>query len=156
MLPLHPFLHLRQKGFRPQYLYHGPERKHINQKLGFIRRIIIDRAEPAAVFLIIFRMLFIAGKMEHAPFQRVTFAADLQQHRLFGPAYRLESVSGDRFRDMFGGKPAFPDFCKIQKRVDTKGAAAVLQTTEAELIILGRILYLIRRRFEAARLPLLS
>ena len=66
------FICSRKRG-GAQHLYHRPKGKDIDQQLRLIGAIIINGAQITALFFIIFRMLLIAGKMRHAPFQRIPF-----------------------------------------------------------------------------------
>ena len=81
MLPPDPFFYLFQKRGGAQHLNHRPKGKDIDQQLRLIGAIIINGAQITALFLIIFRMLLIAGKMQHAPFQGIPFPAYPQDGR---------------------------------------------------------------------------
>ena len=80
MLPFYPFADLPYKGRRAKYADHRAKGQNIYEKFCLICQIIVDGTDPAFHFRVIFRMLFIVGKMQHAPFQGVAFPADFKNH----------------------------------------------------------------------------
>lgn len=80
MLPFYPFADLPYKGRRAKYPDHRAKGQNIYEKFCLICQIIVDGTDPAFHFRVIFRMLFIVGKMQHAPFQGVAFPADFKNH----------------------------------------------------------------------------
>ena len=80
MLPFYPFADLPYKGRRANYPDHRAKGQNIYEKFCLICQIIVDGTDPAFHFRVIFRMLFIVGKMQHAPFQGVAFPADFKNH----------------------------------------------------------------------------
>lgn len=80
MLPFDPFADLPYKGRRAKYADHRAKGQNIYEKFCLICQIIVDGTDPAFHFRVIFRMLFIVGKMQHAPFQGVAFPADFKNH----------------------------------------------------------------------------
>ena len=80
MLPFYPFADLPYKGRRAKYSDHRAKGQNIYEKFCLICQIIVDGTDPAFHFRVIFRMLFIVGKMQHAPFQGVAFPADFKNH----------------------------------------------------------------------------
>ena len=80
MLPFDPFADLPYKGRRAKYPDHRAKGQNIYEKFCLICQIIVDGTDPAFHFRVIFRMLFIVGKMQHAPFQGVAFPADFKNH----------------------------------------------------------------------------
>ena len=91
MLSHHPVPHLPHKGFWPQYLYHRAEGKDVDKKFCFICQVLVNGAEPAFAVLVIFRVLFIVGKVEHAPLQGVALAADFKKDWFRGFLHRLKT-----------------------------------------------------------------
>lgn len=92
MLPSDPFADLPHKGGRAKYADHGTKGEYIYEKFCFICQIIVDGTDPAFLFPVIFRVLFIVGKMQHTPLQGVAFPADFQDHWFRSLLNRLETA----------------------------------------------------------------
>ena len=95
MLPFHPVFHHTAEMAWPQNLYYGAEGKDIDEKLRFICGIIVNGAQPVFAFFMVFRMLFIAGKVKHTAFKRVPFSGYFLENGLFCFADREKAVAGE-------------------------------------------------------------
>ena len=87
MLPFYPFADLPYKGRRAKYPDHRAKGQNIYEKFCLICQIIVDGTDPAFHFRVIFRMLFIVGKMKHTALQRISFFADFQKNGFSGFLY---------------------------------------------------------------------
>lgn len=92
MLPFDPFADLPYKGRRAKYPDHRAKGQNIYEKFCLICQIIVDGTDPAFHFRVIFRMLFIVGKMQHAPLQGVAFPADFENHWFRGLLDRFKTA----------------------------------------------------------------
>ena len=92
MLPFDPFADLPYKGRRAKYADHRAKGQNIYEKFCLICQIIVDGTDPAFHFRVIFRMLFIVGKMQHAPLQGVAFSADFENHWFRGLLDRFKTA----------------------------------------------------------------
>lgn len=92
MLPFDPFADLPYKGRRAKYADHRAKGQNIYEKFCLICQIIVDGTDPAFIFRVIFRVLFIVGKMQHAPLQGVAFSADFENHWFRGLLDRFKTA----------------------------------------------------------------
>ena len=92
MLPFYPFADLPYKGRRAKYPDHRAKGQNIYEKFCLICQIIVDGTDPAFIFRVIFRVLFIVGKMQHAPLQGVAFSADFENHWFRGLLDRFKTA----------------------------------------------------------------
>lgn len=92
MLPFDPFADLPYKGGRAKYPDHRAKGQNIYEKFCLICQIIVDGTDPAFIFRVIFRVLFIVGKMQHAPLQGVAFSADFENHWFRGLLDRFKTA----------------------------------------------------------------
>ena len=92
MLPFDPFADLPYKGGRAKYADHRAKGQNIYEKFCLICQIIVDGTDPAFIFRVIFRVLFIVGKMQHAPLQGVAFSADFENHWFRGLLDRFKTA----------------------------------------------------------------
>ena len=92
MQPFDPFADLPYKGRRAKYADHRAKGQNIYEKFCLICQIIVDGTDPAFIFRVIFRVLFIVGKMQHAPLQGVAFSADFENHWFRGLLDRFKTA----------------------------------------------------------------
>ena len=78
MLPFDPFADLPYKGRRAKYADHRAKGQNIYEKFCLICQIIVDGTDPAFIFRVIFRVLFIVGKMQHGAFESIALISDSQ------------------------------------------------------------------------------
>lgn len=62
VLSLNPCPQLCKKGLWSQDFNYGAKGEDVDQKLCLVCGIVVDRTEPAVVFLIVFCMLFVVAK----------------------------------------------------------------------------------------------
>ena len=95
MLPFHPVFHHTAEIAWPQNLYYGAEGKDIDEKLRFICGIIVNGAQPVFAFFMVFRMLFVAGKVKHTAFKEFRSPVIFKRTGSFALPDREKAVAGE-------------------------------------------------------------
>ena len=143
MLPDDPGPDLFQKGVRAQHPDDRAEGENFNQKFCLVGHVVEKGANPCFCLLLVSGTLFIVGKVQHAPLQGISFAANFQNHRLLAAVDRLKGTEGSSFRDLLVRGVAGQNPAQIQNCIFGKLFSGPFQTAEPELPVSGRILELV-------------